>query len=119
MIKKIQIKNVWVGEEKTLTAKTGQNKGQSFVVCKIGIFTDDADLEYGKRFISGSISAGKTQTAKEKAEAFKKEVMDAGGKDIIVDVEESDKLDPKTNLPYVNFKFLSKEARKAAEQFLK
>jgi hypothetical protein len=119
MIKKIKITGVWVGEEKTLTAKKGPNAGQSFVVCKIGIFTDDNDAEYGKRFISGSISADKYKTAKEKAEAFKKEIVDAGGKEIIIDIEESEVTDPKTNKPYVNFKFLSKDKMETAKQFLK
>lgn len=118
MIKKLMIKNVWVGEEKELMAKKGPNAGTSFKVCKVGIFTPDDDKDYAGRFISGSISASKFQTAKEKAEAFKKEIADAGGKEVIVDIKESDKMDPKTNKPYLNFKFLSKEAKATAEQLL-
>lgn len=117
MIKKITISGVWVGNESKIIPKSGPNKDQEITVCKIGVFTPDTDKEFAGKFISYTYFPDKTKTAKMRAEAFKKEVADNGTKEMIVDIIESKTLD-RTGVPYISFKFLSKDARAVAEQLL-
>ncbi len=121
MIRKQKIQGMWVGDEKTLMAKTGPNKGAEFTVCSAGFFAPDDDKDFGGKFIGISISGRKDKTPKQVAEDLKKEIQDAkenGGKEFWLDITISDKKDKDGN-NYVNAKFLSKAQREVAEQMAK